>query len=392
MEKKTILFLSIVGVTIILFFLSNYFFRGYLRSELTLAKEIKTPIQSIDDFKIADEPPFKYRFLFSGIVSGTYDVFYDGTDVDGFFNVYKWWSLLFYTTSAATLFWLLLTCGFNESLSFWGTIGFLIMPAMLFAYTLPVHTREDTLAYTLLFTGLVMMLKKNTWMFLFVCLLGVLCRETLLILPFVFLLYGNEKLIIRVGVAALPTLLWLSIRTFLREDYDVWLGLRWNLNNLEQVAGFTFIVFNFWWILFFVNFRTKSAASNDDVRQMFFRSAWIVLILILLTTFLGGIYNEIRLLHLFSPWIVIIALDYIERHWLEIKDILLRKSYLLFVTAGFIFSAIALYGVLKYRDKIIVPGKYAVPYDLWVVCSVCYIFIFFCLVPLVFTVQSRSHK
>ncbi|HYF66822.1 MAG TPA: hypothetical protein VD884_01740, partial [Ohtaekwangia sp.] len=128
----------------------------------------------------------------------------------------------------------------------------------------------------------------------------------------------------------------------------------------------------------------------DANRKFFFRTAWFSLLVILVTTFVGGIYNEIRLLYLFSPWIIIITLDYIERNRTSIYNMLQNKKYWMYGGVCFIISGILMYFVLRYQDMLIVPGKYAVPYDLWIILSVCYIFIL--LLSLPFFIQHLSLK
>jgi hypothetical protein len=341
MERRNILVVVLVLVSGILFMVSNHYLRGYLRSELTLAKEIKTPLDSIDQYKISEEAPFKYRLLFPTIVSTTYDLLYDGTDVQGFYGVYKFWSVVFYATAALSFFWLLLTCGFSDLMSFVGSCLFLLMPPMLMAYTLPVHTREDTLAYTLFFCGLVFLLRNKGWAFVITSLLAVLCRETLLLLPFLYFFYGpTGNWSRRFVFAALPVICWISLRiAFGHEDYDVWLGLRWNLNNPEQVAGFLFITFNFCWLPFLSSMwldRNQVTGKHVGIR-FFFKSAWVVLALILITTFVGGIYNEIRLLYLFVPWVLILTLDFVERKKDRLTLLLSNQAYWMFGFTCFVF-------------------------------------------------------
>jgi len=393
MEKRALFCLALILFSTGVFFVSNHCLRGSLRSEIYLAKEIKTPLDSIAQYKIASEAPFKYRLLFPQIIKGTFYTFYDEQDTLGFYRTYRAWSLCFYITSVLAMFWLLTTCGFNNIFSFFGALLFVLLPPMLMAFSLPVHTREDTLGYILFFSGIVFMLKKKNTLFVLIACLGVLCRETLLLLPLLYFFYGDNTWVNRFVMAAVPGILWLSLRLIMGHDeYDVWLGLKWNLDNPEQVIGFLFITFNVCWLPFLFNiigFR-KGNSVNDANRKFFFRTAWFSLLVILVTTFVGGIYNEIRLLYLFSPWIIIITLDYIERNRTSIYNMLQNKKYWMYGGVCFIISGILMYFVLRYQDMLIVPGKYAVPYDLWIILSVCYIFIL--LLSLPFFIQHLSLK
>ena len=148
MSTRAVFLSLIVLIAAAEFFVSNYALKGYLRSKEYLGREIKTPADSLAQYRIADEAPFKYRLVFSSIIKSSHHLMFDGNDSDGFYQTYRAWSLIFYVTSACAFYGLLLTCGFNPSLSFTGTLIYLAMPAMIMAYTLPVHTREDTLEIT----------------------------------------------------------------------------------------------------------------------------------------------------------------------------------------------------------------------------------------------------
>jgi hypothetical protein len=385
MEKRWFFILIICLVAAIEFFVSNEALKGYLRSEITLAKEVKTPLETIDEYRIAEQAPFKYRLLFPTIIKGSYNLVYNGNDNLGFFYTYRFWSMVFYITSACSMFWLLLNVGFNNQQSLVGTMTFLFLPPMLLAFTLPVHTREDTLAYTLFFAGLALLIKEKRWPFMFIALAGVVARETLLLLPLLYFFFAKDESVIRrFFIAGLPLLLWTAIRIFMGyQDYDVWEGLRWNLNNPEQVIGFLFITFNFLWLPFLLHlvfFKKNIHYTPQDLR-FFYRSSVFALVIILLTTFFGGIYNEIRLLYLFAPWMIIIFLDFIRNYNSSLKITLGTRNYWMFCSIAFLVCASVLILALQNREKLIVPGKYAVPYDQWIILSVCYIFILLLFLP-----------
>jgi hypothetical protein len=393
MKKKYALLLLLAIISGSLFFISNYNLRGYLRSEITLAKEVKTPVDSIHQYRIASEAPFKYRLLFPSIVKVSHELT-NGNTPKGFFLIYTLWSLIFFVTASCAFYWLLLNCGFTASMSFAGSCVFLLLPPMLLAYTLPVHTREDTLAYTLLFFGLVFLIRNQRLPFVLITLLGVLCRETLLILPLMHLFFKSEvSRKERMIIFALPLLLWFSVRAwFGRDTYDMWLGLRWNLDNMEQVIGFLFISFSFCWVPFVARLSTRNVNGENKYAAIgfFHRSAWFALTVIVLTTFVGGIYNEIRLLYLLSPWVIVLAIDFLSERQMRIIAITKHKSYWIFSIASLAFCGIILYVFLHYQERIIVPGKFAVPYHIWIISSVCYIFILLLFLPI--TLQPSQKK
>jgi hypothetical protein len=389
MRSIFILLISLIATTE--FFISNELLKGYLRSEINLAREVKTPLDSIHEYRIADEAPFKYRLLFPAIIKTTYNAIYSEDNPAGFYAIYKFWSLLFFVSSALTFYWLLSQCGFRDELSFAGTLIFLFLPPMLMAYTLPVHTREDTLAYTLFFLGLTFLLRERRWLFLVVSMLGVIARETLLLLPLLYLFYANDRLIRKLLIAGLPAVVWLSIRYLMgNEPYDMWLGLRWNLDNPDQVIGFLFITFNFLWLSFVLHFlfyKRNMHFITTDLR-FFYRSSLFALIVVVVTTFLGGIYNEIRLLYLCAPWMIILFLDCVRNYGSQFRRTIGTRNYVIFAICSLVFCGALLYIILTNRERLIVPGQYAVPYDQWIIISVCYIFIVLLLIPHLLTIFS----
>lgn len=385
MERRRNLLILLVLLASAQFFISNFCFRGYLRSPHTLGRELKTPVDALEDYRLVQEPPFKYRLVFPALVKYSHQLLYERGDSDGFYMVYFFWSLAFFLSAAIAFFWLLTVSGFSETLSFLGSLIFLLLPPMLFAYTLPVHTREDTLAYTVFFVALGLLLQKRWFFFFSLSLAAVLVRETLMLLPVLYLFYSGDKSIIRrFIVAGSPAALWLLVRFSAgNEPYDHWLGLRWNLANPEQVIGFSFVTFNVLWLTFFLErsrFRTPSIMLREGIR-VFYHSSWLVLVLLAVTTFIGGIFNEIRLLNLYAPWMIIPFLVCIERFGNKLKLLAGTKNYRWYAVTTSVVCGVLLYYVLVNREKFIPPGKYAVPYDQWVIVSVCYIFVTLLFIP-----------
>jgi len=357
-----------------------------MRSPENLAREVKSPVDSIYVYKIASQAPFKYRLLFPAVVKGTYATIFDTPSPSGFYHVYRSWSWIFYITSAIAMFYMLRRVGFPLAYSLAGTITFLLLPAMLFAFSLPVHTREDTLAYTLLFLGLAFLLDDRKTAFLVVSLLGAITRETLLILPLLYFFFSKDgSWVRRFFIAGLPGILWISLRFIMgQEKYDFWEGLRWNLDNPEQVIGFVFVTFNVCWVPFLLHliFYKQSLEVEPVNLRFFYRTSLFTLAVILLTTFVGGIYNEIRLLNLFCPWIIVIFVDFLWKNMETIRAGLQVKFYWIYAIIACGFCAAVLYVISKYSERIIIPGKYNVPYDQWIVITVVYAFLLLLFLPL----------
>jgi hypothetical protein len=395
MDKK-VFYIIIVLFSASVFFFSNNVLRGYLRCDSCLGKEIQASPDSLYQYNLSNKAPFKYRVLFPTIVKTTHKVVFSQYDNLGFYYSYKFWSLFFYITATCLLFYLMTIAGFSNALSLAGAFIFVLLPPMLMAYTVPVHTREDPLAYSLLITGLIFIVKDKRWLFLFVASIAALCRETLLLLPMLYFFFAEDKLIVRrFFISGVPVLVWLTLRVGMgHELYDVGEGFRWNNNNIEQVIGFLFITFNVCWIPFLfhhLNFK-KNISGGNKIRKFFFKSAWLAVSVVLLTTYFGGIFNEIRLLHILSPWMIMITLDFLEKHLREIKTGVLKIGYLIFIAACILASAVLMYVVLKHQKEIIVPGKYNIPYHLWIIVSVIYICITLIFMPISFRIFSLNRN
>ncbi len=385
MKREVIFATLVVLIATVEFFASNELLRGYLREPEYLAKELKSAPDALYEYRLSEEAPFKYRLLFPTLIQKTQQILFDPSDNEGFYLSYKYWSLIFYAGSALAFFYLMLTCGFSPARSFLGTSVYLIMPAMTMAYTLPIHTREDTLGYTIFFVGLAFIIQKKRWPLLIVAVLGALTRETLLLLPLLYLLFGSDdSLGKKLLIFTVPVMIWLLVR-FLsdQQPYDIWLGLKWNLDNPAQVVGFTFIAFNFLWLFFLLHYliyKRNLHYITMDLR-FFYRSSITVLLIILGTTFIGGIFNEIRLLQLFAPWMVIFFLDILRGNRVQFRNVAGTKNYLAYGVACGALCAALLWLALHNRESLITPGKYAVPYDQWIVFSVFYVFILLLFIP-----------
>src|SRR5690606_9120635 len=188
----------------------------------------------------------------------------------------------------------------------------------------------------------------------------------------------------RLLISGLPCAAWLLVRLLpTHEPYDTWLGLKWNLANPEQVVGFLFLTFNVSWITFLIHlyfFRESIVRSQPPV-QFYYRSALFTLLIILVTTFVGGIYNEIRLLYLAFPWFIVIFLDFIRNNAPVFQSYIQRRGYWLYAAFAFLLCAVLAFFVVLNRDKLITPGKWAVPYDLWIVITLIYVFAMMVFLP-----------
>jgi hypothetical protein len=369
------------------FIITNKTLNGYLNSPTSLGIEIQSHPDSLYNFNIASKAPFKFRVLFSLIVDTSYDLLKKNEENSTlFFLVYKFWSGFFFVW-ATVLFYFLVRLNYSAELSFTGALLFLSMPPMLLAFTVPVHTREDTLAYAIFFLGLILILQKRFWPLLILSILSAFCRETLLLLPLLFFIFSNEKWQKRTIILFIPIACWLLFRLFNQEHYDYLEGFRWNVLNPIQVVGFLFITFNVLWLFFFGSLFKKHTSSGSNVfLSFFYRSFFIVFILIILSTFLGGIFNEIRLLFLLAPWIIILSLEFIKNNRNKLLNYFSLFSFQLYLLMVFLLVFYLQFFMPLPLNKIVVPGKFSVPYDIWFRVSFIYIGLFLIALPPIFSV------
>ncbi len=303
-------------LAVLIFFVNNFALNGYLGNYEQFALELWTAPGNLAEWESSHHPPYKYRFLFAAIVKGTYYAFFHPSNA-AFYYTYLGYSLLFLLASVVAFYYLVRACRFDHSYAFFGSCIYLMCPAILMAYTLPVHLKEDTLAFFLLSLGLLCILKSWHLLFLVVAGLGVSCRETLLILPFVYLFFTEADVRFKVLAVILPFIGWVSL--LYHADFTGYgaldMGMRYNLENPLQSIFFLFVTFWFLWLPFVFQivagiFKWKQI-SSPQLPLIEASLPWVFL-LVFSTTFLGGRFNEIRIMFLLFPWVVIVSLQFFK--------------------------------------------------------------------------------
>lgn len=142
------------------------------------------------------DEPFRYRLLFHGAVDLVAEAMAHVLPRD----LRTYW-LAYLTVTAATVVaavWsaerFLEAAGIKRSAR-WLLLGlWVLMPPVHNAFVLPTQTKEDFLAYAILFLGLRAVLMGRSVEVLIWTAVGALTRETLMILPGIFLLAGQASL------------------------------------------------------------------------------------------------------------------------------------------------------------------------------------------------------
>lgn len=387
-SKESYVLLALLLFNTLIFVVSNEKWGGSLKSVKSLATELRSKEVNLFEWQLSADPPFKYRLLFSTLVKTTSHLI-SSHNSKVFFKVYYVFSLLFFLTTVISLYFLLKVLDFPL---LWRTIGsasLAIFPAYSLAFTVPVHTREDMLGYTILCIGLIALYKRSFIFVLLLSILGVLTRETLLILPFVYFFYSDSAWLKKVIVVFIP----ISILIVLRMQdqsagYDLWLGIKWNLTNIPQVLAFIYITFHIFWLFFAL---ACIAPTNNNKIVLIRKSAPAVALLIISTTLLFGIANEIRLFFLLFPWTLTLSVDFI-RHNLPsiVRNLKEFKRYITYVTVCVILFAILTYVAVNNYELYITRSKYPVPYELWIVVILLIILLSVISVPVIYKTGLKT--
>jgi hypothetical protein len=347
-----VLLLVLIGTFVFLF---NYNFTdAYIDSPDHLAVELRSPLDSAYTWKISNDVPFKYRLLFPKVVQTTWAAVRSSpNDNETFVAIYRSWCYLLFITSILTFSWLLRVVGFSPKQVFAGSLVFTLLPAMSFAFSVPVHTREDLLCYTILHLGLIALLKEKKLIFLLLAIVGVFCRETLLLLPFVYFFYSKETIFTRFVISGIPGVMWIMMRWLAgNEKYNaLGDGLGDNLENIFITCAFLFMSFNVFWLPFFAMLATNKKTLSKELKVIF-RSAWPAFILVFATTFFLGRVMEIRLLYLLAPWIIPVVLYGVAQHREEIIKYFRSARFIVLALGSLVFISIIYGAVWRYRPEL----------------------------------------
>lgn len=383
--------LILTFISSITFWASNFLLDGTLKSNINLGGELKSPADSLYQWSIGNEAPFKYRVLHRAIVSGTYALLKGDTHNNHlFFTIYTVYALLAHIV-AVILFHFLIGITTLKDFRLIGAVLFALLPPLLFAYNVPVHTREDTLAYCLLLVGMICVLRDKPLFVLLASIAGVLCRETLLMVPVIYLLFQHkQKFSIRLSILIASIALFAILRFYIGlNKYDHAEGLRWNLSHPDQLIGFLFISFGFLWLPFFLTlFTRKDELSKSSELYILQRSAPVALALILITTFLGGIFNEIRLLYLLAPWIIPLALYHYRNNQLLIMQRATTKPFVIYAVITTITVVLVTMFVMSNYELLIPASKFGISYSKWILVTCIQTFVTLLTVPLLIRVAK----
>ncbi len=382
MSKTTIVI--VIAIAMLFFGVSAFVLKGSLNDKAALALEINAPAEALYDYNISRKIPFKHRILFPAIVKSSYNALSDSENSQLFYNVYVFWSCFFYVGAAFSFFILLKVLAFNTLYCWLGLFLFLISPAMLAAYVYPVHTREDMLAYLLVNLCLICILKNQFRGFFLFSILGVLCRETLLLFPLLYFLCVDFRKGIYVLLSCLVVFLILRFGMGEIKYKMLELGLIYNLRGIGQAIGFLFLVFSFMWIPFLFDiYKTYKSGSRLPAEPTTFlrKSSLLAFLLVFVSTFIGGRFNEIRLMFILFPWIISIFLYYVMIHENQLLKAMKRRVFILYAIAGSLFFVVMGMVLENNLHLFFDDPNFKFPHSQWLVLSCIYFYMCFLCIP-----------
>lgn len=269
-----------------------------------------------------DIPPFKYRVVFRGLVEGLASLL----SLVGGRTLPVYWTALVVGTIASIVFavvaaWrFLAVAGVRSACVRYAALGmWFCMPPFHNAFVIPTQTKEDFLAYGMMFAGLAALLQSRFRWVVFWTVVGVATRETMLLLSVVMVL----------GSAASPKMKVISFVSGLATLVGVRAIQGFGGHELIRPENFhgvlipvaLFCVFGFGWLLVGARLaparlRADLGAVLDSIRsrtgggspcERFEASFVPVAVLLLSLHVLAARIAEIRISFLLAPWLVLAA-------------------------------------------------------------------------------------
>lgn len=270
------------------------------------------------------QAPFKYRILFHQVVDWSACALLRLMPDHNTLVVYYWAlalvSFLSFVWAGIALANLLGSIGFGNLARAMGVVVWLAIPAVHNAYLYPMDSKEDFLGYAIFFKGIEAIVRDRRRSILIFTLLGAATRETLLLLPILYVISNAGSFLHTLTCLGAGIAVQIIIRTSMGfEDYAaIEQGLSYNLGHPFAALLGAFFVFGFLWP--FITRRFRCDALHDfassilrprQVRNMnapspekFDRMFVPAFVILVATHFFLGRMQESRISALLTPWAV----------------------------------------------------------------------------------------
>ena len=257
--------------------------------------------------------PFRYRIVFHGLVDGLAEVLALVLPHD----LMTYWLALISVILATLVFAfamldrLVAALGASRVDRLFSIKLFVLMPPVHNAFVMPVQSKEDFLAYGILFAGMTAIVEGRWRAVIAWTVLGALTRETLLLLPGVFLVASQAPLRFRLGALGAGLAVFAGLRLVLgMEGYLLWRPE--NFDSPVLVAVSLFAIFGaFWLALVRASHLGLSALPGlPDVTASRVAALWrvfpLALAVVLFTHAFAARLFEIRISFILVPWAIIV--------------------------------------------------------------------------------------
>ncbi len=335
--------LFLAFLVVILFFRHTNSEATLLSSPSSLASLLASPAEQPYLWQSHTWASMKYRVLFHFIVETTSSLIMP-RDTWTFYWSFVGWSFVFTCGTLFALWKWLDILAFSPWQRFLGCLLFLSSFPVVFAYDYPIFTREDPLAYLLIVLSLIALLQSHTASFILFSTLGVMTRETNLVVPLCHLLVGFGTLRRRMTLAFPSFIVFLMLRVFLGyQSYDFFAGGRTNLTRPLEAGIFLFLTFGVIWLLAGLRWADSWKVRNllpISKRALYFHTPVAVSSILVANGFMGA-FRENRISFLLFPFIIPWAIDWVSSHSRELRAVL-RQQWFLVGWLIFTLSAVIL--------------------------------------------------
>jgi hypothetical protein len=223
-----------------------------------------------------------------------------------------------------------------------GVGQFVLSPPILFLVKYPVHgAPNDLLGYCLMLAALLCLARRRIAWFSGVSIAAAFCRETTLLIPFVFLFFDPLPLHRKLLPALLPVAALALLRILWPGPYDALSGWRVNASVPAETLGFLLLTFGPLWILGtlgYATLRNIPAAQDDPFLRMFIDSfPWSMLLTLGVTTAFAYL-REIRIVYIMFLYFVPFSVIALYQHRAGIGMLARHKYYIGFFLAALLAS------------------------------------------------------
>jgi hypothetical protein len=296
---------------------------GAIASPHDLAVELHATKDAPGAWPMGAEAPYRYRWLFRELVLGAERLSPRFQTEDGFYGLFIFCSGLSLLFSCLAFDLLLRRLGYDERLATLGVVLYLAGFPILFAYDMPIHTREDLLENAVFCLALVAVVADRPVATVLLVCLAANVREMGLLAAVPFWFCSRRPRPVRlavIGASTLGALLVTSVRELSPRipwflDRTVWHpeGYQTTLSAPLEGALYAYVCFGaLWFAAFFGARRRRERLKPEESERdlLGFPQAGLCVFLALASSVALGQVREVRTVYLAFPWVVPLALEY----------------------------------------------------------------------------------